>query len=161
MLATKSCKFKCKRILIIPGVTCLILPFLFEEIRILTWIALLYFLGSFMLLVNFPYLSTMMHSKPIYYEDLRISPENIIPDDRFKIIYELIMIFFLSGLIGALADYVYISGGTQTPIEFVGIVGGNISVYLRIQNLVGKILLKMCYFCKNQEETRELTNPNN
>ena len=100
----------------------------------------------------------MLHSKPIYYEDLRISDNNNTPDDRFKLVYEMIMIFFLSILIGALADYVYINGGNQSPIEFVGIVGGNISVYLRIQNIVGKGLLKLCYFLKNKEESRELTN---
>ena len=88
------CKFKCKRLLIIPGITCWVLPFCVVELRVLAWIALLYFLGSFMLLVNFPYFSTMLHSRPIYYEDLRISDDTNAPDDRFKLVYEMIMIFF-------------------------------------------------------------------
>ena len=83
------------------------------------------------------------------------------PDDRFKLVYEMIMIFFLSLLIGAMADYVYLNGDNLSPIEFVGIVGGNLSVYLRIQNIVvGKVLLKCCYFIKHRQETRELTNNN-
>ena len=154
------CKFKCKRLLIIPGITCWVLPFCVIELRVLAWIALLYFLGSFMLLVNFPYFSTMLQSRPIYYEDLRISDDTDTPDDRFKLVYEMVMIFFLSLLIGAMADYVYLNGDNLSPIEFVGIVGGNLSVYLRIQNGVGKVLLKFCYFIKHRQESRELTNNN-
>jgi hypothetical protein len=135
-----------------------VLPFCVVELRVLAWIALLYSLGSFMLLVNFPYFSTMLHSRPIYYEDLRISDDTNAPDDRFKLVYEMIMIFFLSILIGAMADYVYLNVYNLTPIEFLGIVGGNLSVYLRIQNIVGKVLLKCCYFIKHRQETRELTN---
>jgi len=135
-----------------------VLPFCVVELRVLAWIALLYSLGSFMLLVNFPYFSTMLHSRPIYYEDLRISDDTNAPDDRFKLVYEMIMIFFLSILIGAMADYVYLNVYNLTPIEFLGIVGGNLSVYLRIQNIVGKLLLKCCYFIKHRQETRELTN---
>ena len=100
----------------------------------------------------------MLHSRPIYYEDLRISDDTNAPDDRFKLVYEMIMIFFLSILIGAMADYVYLNVYNLTPIEFLGIVGGNLSVYLRIQNIVGKVLLKCCYFIKHRQETRELTN---
>ena len=48
-----------------------------------------------MLLINFPQLSTMLQSKPIYYEDLLITDETSEnSDNRFKITYELTMIFF-------------------------------------------------------------------
>ena len=83
---------------------------------------------------------------------------NIGTPEQFKLVYEMVMIFFLSLLIGAMADYVYLNGDNLSPIEFVGIVGGNLSVYLRIQNGVGKVLLKLCYFIKHRQESRELTN---
>jgi hypothetical protein len=150
-----KCDIKYKRVLIPPGILCLCLPFFVDEVQAVLWIALLYFVGSFMLLINFPYFSVMLHSKPIYYEDLSIiktSTHHI--DTRFKTSYKLLMIFCMSVMMGALADYMYISVGERPAIECLGIIGGNMAIYLRIQNMTGKVLLKICYYCK----TRELKN---
>jgi hypothetical protein len=155
--------FKYKRILIIPGITFIILPLIVDEVRLVAWIALLYFFGSFMLLINFPQLSTMLQSKPIYYEDLLITDETREnSDNRFKITYELTMIFFLSILISTLGDYIYINGITnKQPVELLGIIGGNISIYLRLQNIIGKTLLKIFYFCKTRKEKELMVTINN
>ena len=147
---------KCKRVFIPTGILCLCLPFFVDEVRAVLWIAFLYFIGSFMLLINFPYFSTMLHSRPIYYEDLSIinkTSKHI--DTRFKTSYKLLMIFGMSVMMGALADYMYISIGERPAIECLGIIGGNISVYLRVQNITGKVLLKICYYCKNRELQNE------
>ena len=61
----------------------------------------------------------------------------------------------MSVMMGALADYMYISIGERPAIECLGIIGGNISVYLRVQNITGKVLLKICYYCKNRELQNE------
>ena len=61
------------------------------------------------------------------------------------------MIFCMSVMMGALADYMYISVGERPAIECLGIIGGNMSIYLRVQNITGKVLLKICYYCKNRE----------
>jgi len=98
----------------------------------------------------------MLHSKPIYYEDLSIiktSSHRI--DTRFKTAYKLLMIFCMSVMMGALADYMYISVGERPAIECLGIIGGNMSIYLRVQNITGKVLLKICYYCKNRELQNE------
>ena len=144
---------KCKRLLIPPGIALMVLPFCIIRMQQVAWIALSYFMGSFFLLVNFPYFSIVLHSKPIYFEDLSINTENSI-DNRFKTIYETIMIVFLSILIAVFADYIYLNGFNVPPLEFIGIIGGNISVYLRVQNIVGKGLLKCCFFFKKLEESK-------
>lgn len=145
---------KCKRVLILPGLCCIALPWFLPALQQLAWIAVFYFVGSFMMLTNFPYFSTMLHSKPVYVDDLSIQVSSNNIDTRFKTVYELIMVFFLSGLIAVFADYIYLNGINVPPLEFIGIVGGNISVYLRIQNTVGKILLKLCFCLKRREENR-------
>ena len=65
------------------------------------------------------------------------------------------MIFCMSVMMGALADYMYISVGERPAIECLGIIGGNMAIYLRVQNMTGKVLLKICYYCKTQELKNE------
>ena len=95
---------KYKRALIPFGLASLVSPVVFVELRNVMWVAVLYFLGSFCLLINFPSLSITLHSKPLYVEDL-IDERN---DDRFKMVYEVLMIFLMSTMIAGFAEYIFL-----------------------------------------------------
>ncbi len=144
-------RIKCKRLLLLPSAAMFIVPIFLQQLQNVVGIASMYFTGSLFLLINFPCLSTRLHSKPIFIEDLVM--EN---DLRYKKVYEMIMIFFLSVLLAIFADYLYVKGINTSPFEFLALIGGNSSLYLRLQDVVGKIILKIAYYYKNREENEML-----
>lgn len=144
-------RIKCKRLLLLPSAAMFIVPIFLKQLQNVVGIASMYFTGSLFLLINFPCLSTRLHSKPIFIEDLVM--EN---DMRYKKVYEMIMIFFLSVLLAIFADYLYVKGINTSPFEFLALIGGNSSLYLRLQDVVGKIILKIAYYYKNREENEML-----
>ena len=144
-------RIKCKRLLLLPSAAMFIVPIFLQQLQNVVGIASMYFTGSLFLLINFPCLSTRLHSKPIFIEDLVM--EN---DMRYKKVYEMIMIFFLSVLLAIFADYLYVKGVNTSPFEFLALIGGNSSLYLRLQDVVGKIILKIAYYYKNREENEML-----
>jgi len=144
-------RIKCKRLLLLPSAAMFIVPIFLKQLQNVVGIASMYFTGSLFLLINFPCLSTRLHSKPIFIEDLVM--EN---DMRYKRVYEMIMIFFLSALLAIFADYLYVKGVNTSPFEFLALIGGNSSLYLRLQDVVGKIILKIAYYYKNREENEML-----
>ena len=77
-------------------------------------------------------------------------------DTRYRTVYEMIMIFFLSVLLAIFADYLYVKGINTSPFEFLALLGGNSSLYLKLQDIVGKIILKIAYYYKNREENETL-----
>lgn len=147
---------KCKRLLLLPGLTCIILPLCLKQLQKVAWIALMYFSGTFMILANFPSVSTFFHKKPLYVEDLEMAFGESI-DRRFKIVYEFLMMLSMSILVAGFADYIWMYGLTKrSPVEILGLVGGNITVYLKFQNIIGKALLKICFCLKQREENKQL-----
>jgi len=144
-------RIKCKRLLLLPSAAMFIVPIFLKQLQNVVGIASMYFTGSLFLLINFPCLSTRLHSKPIFIEDLVM--EN---DMRYKKVYEMLMIFFLSVLLAIFADYLYVKGVNTSPFEFLALIGGNSSLYLRLQDVVGKIILKIAYYYKNREENEML-----
>jgi len=145
---------KCKRALIPIGLASLVLPIVLTELRNVMWVAVLYFLGSFCILLNFPSLSITLHSKPLYVEDL-IDERN---DDKFKMVYEVLMIFLMSTMIGGFAEYIFLRNlPDRSPVEIVAILGGNLTIYLKIQNITGQIMLKACMCLRNRERSRSET----
>ena len=144
-------RIKCKRLLLLPSAAMFIVPIFLKQLQNVVGIASMYFTGSLFLLINFPCLSTRLHSKPIFIEDLVM--EN---DMRYKKVYEMLMIFFLSVLLAIFADYLYVKGVNTSPFEFLALIWGNSSLYLRLQDVVGKIILKIAYYYKNREENEML-----
>jgi len=45
------------------------------------------------------------------------------------------MIFFLSLLVAIFADYLYVKGINTSPFEFLALIGGNSSMYLKLQDM--------------------------
>ncbi len=128
----------------------MILPFLVDDVRNVIWIAVLYFIGSLFVLLNFPALSLAPQSKPFYITDL-VENES---DKRFVAVYETLMIIVMSGMMAAFADYIYLRDvENKSATEILAIVGGNVTVYLKIQSITGKIMLKFCVCWRNRERS--------
>ncbi len=142
--------FKCKRLLLPFAIGFVALPFFLEMFRNVIWIAVLYFTGSLLILLNFPSLSIYPHSKPFYISDF-IKEDN---DRRFVAVYKVFMILVMSGMASAFADYIFMREITKKSVtEIMAIIGGNMAIYLKIQSITGKIMLKVCVCLRNRERS--------
>ena len=113
-----------------------------------------YFFGSYFFFLNFPRIGELLHGKPTYVEDLVLTTDGI-DDDTFKKTYAVIMNFILAILFAVFSEYIIIQGVQDKPmIEFFAIIGGNMSLYMKAQNTVGKIILGVCHCMKKKEVRR-------
>lgn len=117
---------------------------LFTSLLILTW--------------NFPIISRLIYSRPIYFEDLSntLILENkektkIIYDiensNKFKSKFIIFQQFIISLVIALMADYIRsrLNSDNVTPIEILGVIGGLISIMIKIIKILGKISLYIIY----------------
>ena len=146
------------------------LPFIFEkDLLLYTTLPLFYFLGLYFFLLNFPGLAESMHKKPLYMEDLEIARLGVAtPDRRFQHIYSIIMNFLLAAVFAGLAEYVILNNVRKKPIvEALGIIGGNLGLYYKIQSNLGGVMIWICHKYKlrriNQleDETEGIELPEN
>ena len=129
-----------------------ILPFIFPN-ELVNFISLpiFYFFASFFALVNFKSIGEILYNKPIYLEDLVLEHKDII-DDTFMLIYGVVMNFILSLLFAMFSEYIVIKDiKNLSIIEIFGIIGGNLSLYFRIQSITGKIIIKIFYYMKEKK----------
>ena len=137
---------------------------IFTSLLILTW--------------NFPIISKFIYSKPIYFEDLNkeLSLDNnkrnlkIIYDiensNKFKSKFILFQQFIISIIIALTADYIksrfYDNIDEQISMfAIIGVVGGLISLMIKIIKFLGKISLIIIYKQKIKIEASEYIEENN
>mgnify|MGYP001481974869 CR=1 FL=1 len=136
--------FQRKRLLIGVSGSLFVLPFLIDEIRNLISIGLLYFLGMYFILFNFPVIGIFVSSKPHYIEDL--------DNDKYRKYCIALQNLFMSILFGIMTDIFYMEKlHTRSIIEIFGILGGNIALFSNIQNVIGKALLITLSYCNKRE----------
>ncbi len=124
------------------------LPFIFEkDLLLYTTIPLFYFLGLYFFLLNFPGLVESLHKRPLYMEVLEIARLGAAtPDRTFQHIYSIVMNFILAALFAGLTEYVILNDVREKPIvEALGVIGGNLGLYYKIQNTVGGIMICICH----------------
>jgi hypothetical protein len=110
-----------------------------------------YFFGSYFFFINFPIIADLLHCKPSYIEDLIFTSDGI-DNHSFKKKYAVLMNFILALLFAAFSEYIIVEGIQDRSIfELLGVIGGNISLYLKVQNTMGKFLLEFCKCFKSQE----------
>lgn len=142
------------RLLLPVGLASFCIPFLFpDELINYIWFPIFYLVGSYTFFINFPSLVENIHAEPLYLKDLIIEAENRNNDIiKFKKVYVIVMTFILSVLVSGFSEYIISKGITGKPVfELLGIIGGNIGIYFKAQNIVGKVLLKFFYFLKQKE----------
>ena len=112
-----------------------------------TTIPLFYFLGLYFFLLNFPGLAESLHKRPLYMEDLEIARLGAAtPDRTFQHIYSIVMNFILAALFAGLTEYVILNDIREKPIvEALGVIGGNLGLYYKIQGTVGGIMIWICH----------------
>jgi hypothetical protein len=127
------------------------LPFIIDDFLTVYTIPACYFFGAYFFFLNFPRIAEVLHQKPIYLEDLTIAQGGIL-DRKFQGMYSIAMNFILAVLFSSFAEYVIIQGVREKPIvEIMAIVGGNLSLYMKTQNMVGKFLITICHCMKEKE----------
>ena len=132
---------------------------IFTSLLIITW--------------NFPSISKFIYSKPIYIEDLdkKISGNNnkIIYDiqnsQTFKSRFILFQQFIISIVIALSADYIKSrfyenSNENMSNFAIIGILGGLLSITIKVIKLLGKICLFIVYY-KQKKYQESLDNQNN
>lgn len=132
-------------------------PFIVEkELLLYTTLPLCYFGALYFFLLNFPGVAESMHKKPLYLEDLELERRGTnTPDLTFRYIYNIIMNFLLAALFAGISEYVILQPIRKKPIiEIAAIIGGNLTLYYKIQGIIGKVILTMCYYCKTQFSNR-------
>lgn len=119
---------------------------------------------------NFPYISHVSYNRPIYYDDLVKNDINNISSEKKNIIYNLeisnkfrhkfiyIQQIILSLTISILIEYISIKyqDVDYMTTEFIGIIGGLLSLYLKVIRIVGKSILIILYRLKKREREKLL-----
>lgn len=111
------------------------------------------FICSFIVFWNFPKLGAWLQTKPTYVEDLVIDVNSKDIKYRFVKRYTLVTNFFLSGLVMFIIDYTIFQKYNTSNLhsfEMIGIIGGVISIYFKVQAIVGKLLLTVFYKMKRR-----------
>jgi hypothetical protein len=136
---------------------------IFTSLLILTW--------------NFPMISRFIYSRPIYFEDLNKQlkldnneeKKNIIYDiensDKFKTKFILFQQFIISVVIALTADYIksrfYDNQDDQiSTFAIIGVIGGLLSLMVKVIKLLGKITLIIIYKQKKKVELNQSDNQN-
>ena len=139
----------CKRILLIFACS----PFLiFFNSEMFSWCRTLYFiipstaLSTYIILLNFPSLIKIAHSRPIYYEDLEddryVNPHI---KKKYQNFFNIIIHFFITILISSLCYYYYdrLHNTALSKIELLGVFGGILSMASKIERVIGKTVLSI------------------
>ena len=129
-------------------------PFFVDELMNYYVLPVFYFVGSYFFFLNFPTIAEKLHQQPIYLEDLVLARGGKL-DYTFQQWYNVIMNLVLAVLFAAFADYVILKGVEDLPLtEMLAIIGGNISLYMKTQDSVGKTLVGFIHILKTNEETK-------
>lgn len=125
------------------------IPFIFkEDLLLYTTVPLLYFLGLYFFLLNFPSVVEKLHQRPLYLEDLEIARLGTsTPDRTFQHIYSIIMNFLLAVLFAGFFEYVILQDDIKEKpiVEMAAIVGGNLGLYYKVQGIIGKFMIWICH----------------
>jgi hypothetical protein len=107
--------------------------------------------ASFIIYWNFPILAYVTASRPLYYEDLFIDEKKLpnynidtIVKEKYQCIFQWVLIVTNSILFGLLSDFwLYKTSNENTFLQIVGITGGIIKIFQMVNNIIGRILLKI------------------
>jgi hypothetical protein len=139
------------------------------EMRLNYYLVISFFSASvYAVLINFPTLAVMMHTKPVYYDDLE--DEDVVDIDgnhhtepgkreAFQRLFTRIIQPPLAIFVAILTGYVlYRVKTTQLSLfEIFGVIGGNISIYASCQKYLGQLLLLFLNWRKEKLQRKRKT----
>lgn len=158
------------KVFFIPSIIVFPVMFIFDNFRNDFYIFFCTFISLFILTWNFPYLYKITYMRPIYFEDLddtNLEPNkkikknilyNIELSKKFKdrfIIYQQILTAIT---FAAMVDYIYyrFHATDYKMFEFLGFIGGVLSLLTKIIKLSGKLMLSILYRLKKKEKEKLL-----
>ena len=119
----------------------------------------------FTILWNFPFIATSLHTKPLYLCDLTgDSLDVVIKDknqreefhkikDKYILTFNITLAVITSLAAGAILDiWLYKTKGKEDIPEIIGITGGILSIYSKVQTYVGYFLLSVFVQIKREKE---------
>lgn len=161
------CLFNWKRFFL-PLAILLPVFIIFEKLQNDLYIFLSCLVSSFILTWNFPYFSKYGYTRPIYFEDLeqdKLSYKKIIKkkiitnietSKKFQNKFILLQQLILSITMALIIDYSTHRYKNTALVftEILGIIGGLLSLYLKITKFIGKLILKILYLSKKKERDK-------
>jgi hypothetical protein len=142
----------------------------FENFQNPFYIFIATFISTFILVLNFPHLTKMLYTKPIYFEDLFLEDKEPIEKNYIKIMYNiesskkfqqrfiLSQQFILSLTISLVIEYFSykLKNSSYELMEIFGLLGGLFSLYAKVITVIGKLVLFILYYQKKKEKEKLL-----
>lgn len=142
----------------------------FEHFQNPFYIFISTFISTFILVLNFPHVTKMLYTKPIYFEDLFLEDREPIEKNYIKIMHNiesskkfqqrfvLSQQFILSLTISLVVEYLTykLKNNSYELMEIFGLLGGLFSLYSKIITIIGKIVLFILYYQKKKEKEKLL-----
>lgn len=131
------------RTLLLVSVASIVFPIIYPEYLLTEVIfPVVCFTGATCFFLNFPIMGEYFHHRPLYIEDLREEA-----DQSALIIYHVAMSIILACAITTFIDYsVFLQIFNKSLVEFAGTVGGILTIYMRVQIVIGKLIIHG-YYC--------------
>ena len=138
-------KFNYKLLLLPISLTSIILPYCIQELQTFIWFGVFHFISISTLLFVFPSILVFFQTRPIYFDEM----ENDSKNQQFAYYYIVLLNIITSLLWGMFANYLLMKHIFDKPIfEAMGIIGGNIALFGKVQYIGGNFLLYVCYRLK-------------
>lgn len=140
-------------LLLIPIIV-LLYAYLWRDEHVLA-LATMLFVILWILLYNVPYLSQVMHTRPLYFEDLMFDVSLDEPlRTRFQEIFTIWMNFTVAGLAAILLAYRIYDWRSQWNgwVIEIGALGGIWAIFTRVQNIIGRIALSILMLFKRRRQ---------
>lgn len=133
----------CKRSLLI---ICPAPALVLIHINSLNWCRTMYYvipatmISTFIILLNFPNIVKLAHSRPIYYDDLDTA--NVV-QAKYQQIFVISLQITITLIMSGMCYYYYnrFHNSTLTNMELLGVLGGYLSILMKVERVIGKILL--------------------
>ena len=155
------------RILLLPAIGSLFIVIPFPGLKVWYYLCPMSVLASFISFISIPFLSEYLHSKTLVYDDLL--DHNIPPDSnneklrkRYQKLYKILLYSVSSILMSVLIYYVTFQfhDSTLDWLEFIGILGGWLSLTKKFFENTSDILLKIVYHFKLYSSPSIISQPN-
>lgn len=128
-----------------------------------------FFISGLIFSWNFPSLTSILSSRPLYFDDLSLDDDeksevrimsNIESSKKFQNIYRIVQQFILSAALALIVDYgaIQLENSNMAFMDLLIAIGGLASIYTRVVYYIGKILISILYYYKRRERDNILNN---
>ena len=147
----KICIFKRSTLILIP--IQIVIPFYINfNNYLLFYIIPCSVISTIILIVNFPILIKMLHTRPVYYEDILLIDKCV--DNPYELQNIFLYVNGTTSIIFVIISCIYLYTKIQTSaniIDTIGIFGGLVILYSKFQMYIGKGVLAILFYIKTKK----------